>query len=307
MYLRSDLEAAIRLSDAKYGKDKLLKRLRGVPVDIPWEVLPDSIKWNLCRAKLSRGCWDWKGWGLRSDWSVNVHTERFMPIWKGEGSLIVVAEEGVGDEIMAASCFNDLPPCVIECDVRLMGIFKRSFPQHHFIERLFTWPERKAYADHMLPLMDLFPMYRKSPNDCPGTPYLIPDPERVEYWRGVLPSKTGVAWSSRHGKQKPFFVPGVSLQYGDHKTPEWLYKPDLDPVADFGDQINLIAALDHVVSGPMSVVHAAGALGVKVDVIMPPFGTGLVHNTLHWRYLTGLPFYNSARVHLNWREYRKGK
>lgn len=306
MYLRSDLESAIRLSEPAIGKDKLLRRLRGASVDIPWDKLPDSVKWNLCRVKLSRGCWDWLGWELRSDWSVTVHTQRFMPIWRGEGSVIVVAEEGVGDEIMAASCFSCLPPCVIECDSRLKAIFTRSFPEHRFIERLFTWPDRKKEADYMLPLMDVFPMYRKSPKDCPGTPYLVPDPERVAYWREVLPSYTGVAWSSRHGKQKPFFVPGVSLQYGE-KTPEWLFQPDLDPVADFGDQINLIAALDHIISGPMSVVHAAGALGVKTDVIMPSYGTGKVHNTLHWRYLTNLPFYNNSTVHLNWYEYKKAR
>ncbi len=84
-YERHDLEVAIRLSEARHGKEKLLKRLSKVPVDIPWEVLPDSLKWNLCRAKLSRGAWDWLGWELRSDWSVTVHTERFMPLWRGVG------------------------------------------------------------------------------------------------------------------------------------------------------------------------------------------------------------------------------
>ena len=318
-YTLSDIRTAIRLADdTNLKKERLLARLPkslGEGQELfPFHLLPPSIRWNVCRVKLSRGCWDWLGWELRSDYAEKFR--RLAPNkWDGkaEGRVYVIGEEGVGDEIMVASCFNELPPCTIECDPRLKGHFERSFPQHVFRERLRDGENREGY-DWYIPLMDLLPIYRKSPKDCPGTPYLKPDPERVAYWRETLPvgifqqihtPTTGIAWISRHGKQRPFFLPGVSLQYGEHKSPEWLFVPDIDPIADFGDQINLIAALDRVVSGPMSVVHAAGALGIETHVIMPAFGTGDVHNALHWRYECGLPFYNSAKVHRNWIEARK--
>ena len=306
-YTLSDIRTAIRLADdTNLKKERLLARL---PTSLgknealyPLHLLPPSIRWNVCRVRLSRGIWDWNGWELRSDYA-----ERFRRLapnrWDGkaEGSLYVIGEEGVGDEIMVASCFNELPPCTIECDARLKGHFERSFPQHTFRERLKDGENRQGY-DHYIPLMDLLPLYRKSPEDCPGVPYLKPDPERVAYWKEIFGGRTGVAWKSRHGRIRPPPIDGVSLQYGEDGP---YFRPDIDPVADFGDQINLIAALGRVVSGPMSVVHAAGAMGIETHVIMPPIGTGQVHNTLHWRYECGLPFYRSATVHRNWHEARK--
>jgi hypothetical protein len=46
--------------------------------------------------------------------------------------LLVYAEQGLGDQIMFASCLPDLLPqvggCVVECAPRLVPIFRRSFP-----------------------------------------------------------------------------------------------------------------------------------------------------------------------------------
>lgn len=302
------MTAVMAADGSQFQKDRIRKKVeRNGLRDVPYERLSDALRWNLCRVRLAEGLWDWNGWELRSDWSLAVRKK--VKIWDGreEGRLWVIAEEGVGDEIMAASCFHDLPACTIECDKRLKGHFERSFPQHRFVPRVEVWPERDA--DFYLPMMDVFTIYRKSPKDCPGVPYLLPDVERVRYWRELLPSKVGIAWSSRHGRQKPDYLRRVadypvSLQYGEKV--DWAYQPDLDPVYDFADQINLIAALDKVVSGPMSVVHAAGALGIQTHVIMPPYGSGKVHNTLHWRYLTGLPFYGCAKVYRTQEEFKRG-
>lgn len=303
MYSPADLRTAILASDlSTYHKEKLLKKIKVYP---PWELLPPSIQWNLCRVKLCKGEWDWKGWEYRSDWSKVVHEGRMpYPLWDGRKCrLLVVAEEGVGDEIMAASCFDDLfeknPDTVVECDPRLIPVFRRTWGDR-FTPRVTTWGERDSNTEMVLPLLDLFPIFRKSPKDCPGRPYLKPDPARREYWRNALTGRVGVAWASRHGKVHPRPVPGaVSLQYG-HTAPEWCYQPDIDPLTDFGEQINLISALDRVISCPMSVVHAAGALGIPVTVVMPPYGTGKVHNTLHWRYECGLPFYANVEIVRTW-------
>ena len=65
------------------------------------------------------------------------------PLWNGmptqNKTLLIWAEQGIGDEIMFASCIPDvmslIGSCVIECDKRLVPLFSRSFPQAEILER----------------------------------------------------------------------------------------------------------------------------------------------------------------------------
>lgn len=292
-YTLDDVKAVIRASElSDYHKDKLTKKLRDLP---PWGMLPESLQWNLCRVKLCRGEWDWLGWGYRSDWSKRVRALSPMPLWDGRKcKLLVIAEEGVGDEVMAASCFDELfeknPDTVVECDARLIRVFRRTWGDR-FVPRVTSWEAREG--EMMLPMLDLFPWFRKSPSACPGVPYLKrPKVQDTRY-------KIGVAWSGRHGKINLRPIPGaVSLQYGCGV--DWAQSPGIDPIEQLDDLIDLIAGLERVVSCPQSVVHIAGAFGVPTTVIMPQYGSGQVRNVLHWRYECGLPFYNSATVYRNW-------
>jgi len=69
----------------------------------------------------------------RSDWTSRPID---FPLWQGgtlkKGALLVLREQGIGDEILFASCIPDLlrdvPNVVLECDPRLEAIFTRSFP-----------------------------------------------------------------------------------------------------------------------------------------------------------------------------------
>ena len=58
-------------------------------------------------------------------------------LWNGEPLedkvILVTAEQGVGDEVMYASCIPDLinlnpKQIILECDLRLAPLFARSFP-----------------------------------------------------------------------------------------------------------------------------------------------------------------------------------
>ncbi len=61
---------------------------------------------------------------------------RLYPRWHGENieerTILAYGEQGLGDEIMFASCLPDLIAaagrCIIECAPRLQPLFKRSFP-----------------------------------------------------------------------------------------------------------------------------------------------------------------------------------
>src|SRR5262249_23299975 len=82
--------------------------------------LGDFVRgWDDCEARKLRGPeWPWR-------------TPPPLPEWNGaaldSGALLVYGEQGVGDEIMFASCVPDAiraaPKCVVECDPRLEGLF----------------------------------------------------------------------------------------------------------------------------------------------------------------------------------------
>ena len=66
--------------------------------------------YRLCCADLSNGHFDWKGWECRSEWAWFMATNaQVYPRWNGAPCrLLVMAEQGLGDEIMFASALQDL-------------------------------------------------------------------------------------------------------------------------------------------------------------------------------------------------------
>jgi tetratricopeptide (TPR) repeat protein len=167
--------------------------------------------------------------------------------------LLIVAEQGLGDEIMFAGMIPDaieaLGPTGTLClavEPRLVALFQRSFPgavvRPHGTARAEGRPVRTApftadEADLWTPMASLAQQFRTTLADfqAPGG-YLAPDPARVDYWRRALGEddprpKVGLVWKSmktggdRKKQYAPFEAwapvlgtPGVrfvNLQYGD--------------------------------------------------------------------------------------------
>jgi len=98
-----------------------------------------EYRWNrgialLCSGDYARG---WEDYELRNARGTGAPPREFpFPNWQGDAlagaTLLVYGEQGVGDEIMFASCVPDLLArgvrCMIECDQRLTRLFGRSFP-----------------------------------------------------------------------------------------------------------------------------------------------------------------------------------
>ena len=242
--------------------------------------------------------------------------------WDGsKGKTIVVyGEQGIGDEVMYSSVIPDLTAdcsVILECDPRLEGLFRRSFPdvQVYGTRRLEPyWTDQPIDAN--CPIAGLPRFYRNKPEDFPGTPYLTADPERRIQWRALLDSlgnrpKIGIAWSggSRHNRPKerdmgleafrpliegmdPDFI---SLQYKD--PTEEIEESGL-PVRhfkracqtdDYDDTAGLVAELDMVIGVHTSVHHLAGGLGVKSIILVP-------EKTL-WLYAKDkMDWYSGARL-----------
>jgi len=242
--------------------------------------------------------------------------------WQGEPlnatSILVTAEQGVGDEIMFSSCLPDLlalgGQCRMSCDPRLRQLLARAFPSIQFID-----DPASADAEFTVPLGSLPLHFRRSVTDFPGTAYLAPDAERLRSWRARLAGlgdglKIGIAWRGgllRTGRATrsldldrllPLLrapgVHGVSLQAGNvDEELEGLRRAHGLSVAHWRDAqpldeaAALISALDLVVTACCTTVHLAGALGQPTWVLTPYAPA--------WRYgLSGtqMPWYRSVRL-----------
>ena len=277
-------------------KKKLAKQVRHGGL----ELANLDTEWlhRLCAASLMLHDYHWFAWEWRSQWASELATRDWIwPRWDGSRArVLVLAEQGVGDEIVFASCYHELARDVeeawIECDPRLIPIFTRSFPENlHFVNRF------KDARKRIVPRMSDYPkireglpveafimagnvpkLYRQSPADFPKERYgyLTWDADLYRKWYGWLsdnypdgtPDFVGCSWIGRQGKIEPLAV-GISLQYGvgSHGS---LVVPPLDLKWDLEGVFALIAALDGVVTTTNAVAHMAGALGVPTDVIKPP-------------------------------------
>jgi Flp pilus assembly protein TadD len=264
--------------------------------------------------------------------SKNFRTLPFTK-WAGEPlqgkSIIVLAEQGLGDQVMFASCLPDLlelnpSRVVVEVIARVAPTLARSFPACEIIstrqDKKMDWAKEVGHVDFFVPLGDLPAIFRKHRNSFQPCIYLKPDPSRVEYWKEKLEKLSsgpwvGVTW--RGGVQstrqvvrtmtiediKPLLtgIPVVNwlcLQYGD-------VADDLAEAASMGIHLHywpeaiqdldeftaLIEAIDCVVTVCNTTVHYAGALGKPTWVLAPKIP--------EWRYglsVDGMPWYTSVRV-----------
>ena len=249
-------------------------------------------------------------------------------LWDGTpGQTVVLSgEQGLGDEINAASAFTDVQAIckrlIVDCDPRLVNLFRRSFPGITFHgtrnDAELDWPESDRKIDASLPMMQAHEYVRTRADQFSGKPYLKADPDRVAMWKGLWRNKNGpvvgIAWSGgikstgsdyrrwTLADMQPVFdaLPGahfVSLQYKDAQSEIDEYRGNADikqyPFAtltkDYDDTAALVASLDMVVSVQTSVIHLAGALGV-------PTLCGVSSNS-QWRYGGDtLPWYSSVEL-----------
>lgn len=289
-----------------------------------------SARTTLGMTYLSLGQWD-KGWEY-NDSSIGGKFRKDVqfqdePRWQGEKGKGVVfyGEQGLGDEIMYASCIpdaqKDCRETILECDRRLQGLFSRSFPGVSVYgtrnQNGVSWPAHHK-IEARCPVGQIPQFYRPSPKSCPGTPYLVADPERRIQWKALLASlgdkpKIGICWSggSKYNKPKERNIgleglrpliesidaTWVSLQYKD-PTEEirasglpvyhWKRATETD---DYDDTAALVAELDMVIGVHTSVHHLAGALGVPGLILVPT-------KTI-WVYCLpdgSMPWYSSARL-----------
>jgi tetratricopeptide (TPR) repeat protein len=262
----------------------------------------------LRQGDLERG-WREYEWRWRHNGKPRIFSE---PEWDAapdsKRTVLIYSEQGIGDEVMFASCFGEVISrsgrCLIECDPRLLRLFTRSFPAATFFPRTGQIDPRAAgvppwdcqIAAGSLPRL-LRPRFESFPKQAD---YLVPDLDQVREWqdrfqRLAAGLVVGIAWrggkdpatrrrrSTTLAQWAPLFrIPGVAfvnLQYGDcaaeleqacRELGANLHDwPDADPLGDLDGPAAQIAALDLVISVDNAAVHLAGALNVPVWTLLP--------------------------------------
>jgi polysaccharide pyruvyl transferase WcaK-like protein/Tfp pilus assembly protein PilF len=245
-------------------------------------------------------------------WGAQPGTFVPLPKWAGEPlanrRVLLHAEQGIGDEVMFASCLRELADrpghFTLLCDRRLVPAMARAFPFLHLepnTPRAWGTAGEAVMADLRIPLGDLPCAFRRTAESfAPRGAFLQADPAIRQDWRKRLDAlgaglKVGISWRggntarTRQARSLPLATlepllarPGlqlISLQYGDCEqelatAPEAFRSrltrfPDMDPLGDLEGMFALMAELDLVISVDNSTVHFGGALGVATWMLAP--------------------------------------
>ena len=220
--------------------------------------------------------WRWECRGI----SFSLNKRHFpQPLWDGSNlsrrTILVWAEQGIGDEIMFSSMLPTLLQIdvrvIVECTLRLIPLFQRAFPGVQFIPR--ENPVNRQLLDMaidcQIPMLSLGKWLRPSAESFPSEQesYLFSCVEKTKRLRqkyqllagsrllvGISWKSTGSdrrrsrskstaleAWTSILSRQDCFFL---NLQYGDVKREIEEFKSKTDLRIYYDEEIDPLKNLD---------------------------------------------------------------
>ena len=263
----------------------------------------------LLRAQFEQGWseyeWRWRHTGFSTP--LRPFSQQW---WNGSAEgvvkLLVWAEQGIGDEVQFSGLIRHILALgiqvIVECDRRLVGLLRGSFPGTVVVER--SDPPASLLKDpsitHQIPMVSIPRVLGLSPNSmCFQNPFMVPDEKqrdrfRSEYKVDGTPVLVGISFRSGNSQEgqkrsiglehwgpilKVAGVRFVNLQYGECSRQlqaayerfgvEVLKDERINPLGDLESFAAQVAAMDLVISVDNSTVHFAGALGVKVWTMLP--------------------------------------
>ncbi len=244
-----------------------------------------------------------------------------------ESKILIVKEQGVGDEILLSSMYvNLIKECKnikIECDQRLKEIFKKSFKRDvfytfgHFSSSL----EKLNDFENILYAGSLTKYYRNELKDFDVIPFLTTNSKtdnkilnNIKEFKNS--KKIGISWKSViniYGKLKSLQINDFkclfnssrtifNLQYGDtikdinkirNEGFEVFNFNAIDLFNDFESLMSILKNIDVFVTVSNSTAHFAGALGVPTILICPKKSS----TYYYWDYSDGkTPWYTNVRI-----------
>jgi tetratricopeptide (TPR) repeat protein/ADP-heptose:LPS heptosyltransferase len=327
---------AYNLGNTRLHLGNLNESLRAYTKSLALDAENHRARWNSAMVMLltRRFAEGWEAWESREA-AGEVIVDKFKyPVWDGSSladkKIFIHAEQGIGDEVMFASCFGEVlaqaRQAVIGCDPRLLTLFTRSFPTAQVLA--FKRPKEGEWKlpddiDVTVTAGGIPRYLRSSPEQFPRQQsFLVPDPRLVAKWQHRLAQlgpglKVGISWRAggKSSEQRrrtselenwlPLLnVPGVqfvNLQYGNSVADLKLLRekhgvvihdwPDADPIKDLENFAAQVSALDLVISVGNTTIHFAGALGIPTWTMLP--------HVPGWRYMIegeDLLWYRSVRL-----------
>ena len=246
-------------------------------------------------------------WRQKTKKGLSFHRHFSQPVWDGQTSLedktlFLWCEQGIGDTMNWSSCLPLLTACskhvILECQKKLVPLLSRSFPNVEVKaedRRLDT--ERDDFDLH-LPMGSLYKHFIDEIMEKGKVySYLVPDPERVKFWKERLSSVgkgpyVGLCWKS--SVESPYRlqhyppmsdwlpvlkVPGVTfinLQYKDYEDDIATIQKefgvtvhnfkDIDQYDDIDEVAALCAALNLVVSTKATPPMISAGVGTLTKI-----------------------------------------
>jgi thioredoxin-like negative regulator of GroEL len=240
-----------------------------------------------------------------------------QPRWKGQAlngkTLLVWREQGLGDEIMFASMLDELRnldgKVILECEPRLVEMFKRSFPtfevRSEIYRSIFPFDSPNKDFDFQIPIGSLAGIYRNKIEDFQRSkPYWVVDQEKAKEfanrlrsisagkklvglcWRSAVVSPTRSSsytllsdWDELLLRQD---VCVVNLQYGpceeelvaaeQRLSIQVLRWQDVNMQKDLDSVAAIIANLDAVCSVGTAVAQISAAVGTRTLLCSSGYG-----------------------------------
>ena len=238
---------------------------------------------------------------------LSIERNFSKPYWDGKKTLkgkkiLLWSEQGIGETIRWSSCLpllsSKAEKCILECQDKLVPLLKRSFPNIEVKAENRDLDSQRNDFDFHLPIGSLYKcllndiMHKAKPSY-----YLIPDPDRVIFWRNRLASLgngpyVGITWKgsvSSHGRDKNYSsisewgpilntpdITFIDLQYKNFEDDLAKAKnefgveihnfKDLDQYDNIDDTSALYAALDMVISHDHSPHLISSAVGTATKL-----------------------------------------
>jgi len=304
LYLAESLRKAERYEESLPHYQRMLQ----VGAEYP-QAVHSYGKSLLALGNLEQG---WDAMEFRFAGSFGTWERHHLPNWTPESDVshvLAYSEEGIGADLMFASCLpnliNNVDHCVIECEASLHSLFRRSFPRADFVPLAddYVRPDGNPWnipLDAQIALGSLPRYFRRSIDDFPlQKTYLVPDKDQVVRWHTRLASlgdgkKIGIlwqgTWTDETRKQTSLPLQELRSLMARHQGAAWIglqhgsTQNDLNQRGSFGIsprifpeafQYNLdamaalLTALDLVITPPGYTAHLAGALGIRTWLLVP--------------------------------------
>jgi tetratricopeptide (TPR) repeat protein len=206
----------------------------------PTEIMEGTHSRSVCLMGMGRLEEGFRDYEIRNSprFRSYVHHLVKAPVWSGEPlagkRLLVVGEQGLGDEFMFSTILPDLMDAVgpegrlqIAVDPRLVSLFQRSFPaaevgayedrrlvgpEGSYEVRYIPWAANDREPDFYATMGTPLQFFRKHIEDFPGRALIVPDAARVAEFRKRLEAIgpgpfVGICWRSmmRDTKRQKYF------------------------------------------------------------------------------------------------------